>query len=171
MHPEDAAETFPLALGAVVDIIVGFNGAGVDTEESQLAYKGIDSDFKGQGGEGFFIRGVALHRDVVVFGAVALDGRDIHGAGHEVSDGVQQRLHTLVAVTGAAQYGCHLAGDGGFADGGFDFFFRQLFPRKVFLHQGVVGFRDRLQQFGAILIGQGLHIRGDVFLAYLPSSS
>ena len=114
VHPQDTAHALALALGGVIDIAAGGQCAGIDAEERQLAHEGVGHDLEGQGGEGLVVgRLTRSSSSLPCRGSVPLTARDVQRRRQIVHDRVQQGLHALVAVGGAAQHGSHLAGDGG----------------------------------------------------------
>mgnify|MGYP000326197766 CR=1 FL=1 len=52
VHLHDTAHTLVAVLHRVVHSGAGFDGAGVDTEEAQLAHEGVGGNLEGQSGEG-----------------------------------------------------------------------------------------------------------------------
>ncbi len=165
VHAQYAADALLLALGGVVDVAAGLECAGIHPEEGQLAHVGVRHDLEHQGGEGRVVGGFALDL-VVLAGAGALHRRDVDGGGQVVHDGVQQGLHALVAIGGAAQHGRHAARDGGLADAAHDLFMAELPAVQVLLHQLVVGLGGSLHHLAVVLLGHLAEIGGDVGLVH-----
>ena len=161
VHAQNAADALALALGGVVDVAAGLQRAGIDAEEHQLAHEGIGHDLERQSAEGLFIVRLAGD-DLVGVLLRAFHRRDVQRRGQEIDDGVQKRLHALVAVAGAAQDGGHGAGDGGLADAGHQFLVGKLLAVQVFLHQFVVGLGHGFDQRGAGFLGGVLEVGGDL---------
>ena len=120
VHAQNAADALALALGGVVDVTARLQAARIDAEEGQLAHEGVGHDLKGQGAEGLLVVGLALDYFVgSLFGS--LHRGNVQRGGQKVHNRIQQRLHALVAVAGAAQDGRKRAGDGGLANAGHHF--------------------------------------------------
>ena len=166
VHLQDAAHTLALALGGIEDRGTGGQRAGVDTEEAQAAHIGVGHDLERQGCKRLVIGGLAL-LFLVGLGVDTLDGRHVGGGGHIVHDGVQQLLHALVAIAGAANHGHHLHGTGGLAYGGADLGGGDLLPLQIQLHDLIIEHGDRVQQLLAVLVGKVDHILGDRLHAHI----
>ena len=166
VHLEDAANALLLLLGGVEHGGTGVQHAGVYTHKGQTAHEGIGGDLKGQGGEG----GVVIGMTLILFlgiGINTLDGRNVHGRGHIVHDGVQQLLNTLVAVRGTADHRNHDVVNGALTDGPADHVLRNFLLLQNQHHDLLVDVGTGVQQLGAVLLGQLHHILGDGLHAHI----
>ena len=166
MHLQDAAHTLALALGGIEDGGTRGQCTGVHAEEAQTAHIGVGHDLESQRGEGLIIRRLAL-LFLVCLGVDALDGRDVGRCGHVVHDGVQQLLHALVSIAGAAGHRHHFHGAGSLADSGTDLAGGDLLPLQIQLHDLVVEHGHGIQQLLAVLVGDVDHILGDRLDAHI----
>ena len=164
MHLQDAAHALGMTLGGIEHRGTGVDRARIDAEEAELAHKGVGGNLKGQSREGLRIRRMPLQ---LLFGVRidALDGRNVGGGGHVVDDRIEQLLHALVFIRGAASYRDHFVGQSSLADAGFDLIDGKLFPVEILLQQFIVLLGDMLKQRGVVFLRLILHIGGDFFLA------
>ena len=162
MHLQNTAHSLRILLGGVVHAAAGVDGAGVDTEEAQLAHIGVGCDLKRQSGEGLFVGSVALFL-FTGFGVHALDGGNVGGRRHVVDNGIQQFLNALVAVRSAAANGDHGVGQGAFADTGFDLLDGEFLTLQVFHHALFILLSSGFDHSSAVLVGLLQHILGDLF--------
>ena len=160
VHLQDAADALLLLLGGVEHRGAGIQHTGVHTDEGQTAHKGVGGDLEGQGGEGGLVGGGTLVL-LVGLGIHALDGGDVHRGGHVVHDGVQQLLHALVAVRGAAGHGDQQVLDGALAQGLADHILGNGLLLQDQHHDLLVDVGAGVQQLGAVLLGQLHHVLGD----------
>ena len=166
VHQKDAAHALALALRGVDDGVARVDRAGIDAEEGELADIGVGHDLERERRERSIVARRAL-LGLAGLGVDALDRRDVERAGQIVDDGVEQLLHALVLVRGAADDGHHLDRDGGAADGGADLVRRHFLALKVHLHDLVVEVADRLQHLVAVLLRLLEHVRGYLLNAHV----
>ena len=160
VHLQNAAHALTLALGGVQHGGTGRQLTGVNAEEGQTAHIGVGHDLEGQRGKGLVVAGTAI-LFLVGLGVGTHDSGHIRGSGHIVHDGVQQLLHTLVAVRAAAGDRHHFHGAGGLADGRADLLGRDLLALQIHLHDLVIEHGNGVQQLLAVFLGQIRHILGD----------
>ena len=166
VHQQDAAEALTLSLRGVDDGLTGVDGARIHAEEGELADVGVGHDLESQSREGSVVAGLT-GLCLAGLGVHALDGGDVQRAGQVVDDGVEQLLHALVLVRGAAHHGNHLDRDGGAADGGADLVGGHFLTLEVHLHDLVVKVAHSLKEVGAVLIGEVTHVLGDLLNAHV----
>ena len=156
MHEQDTADAFTLAFSGVVDIAAAFQGPGINTEEGQLTDIRVGHNLKSQGGEGFFIAGMAgclgpVRQDTVNRGNVCRRRSEINNT-------VQQKLYALVFESGATENRNGFVGNGCFTQGFFDVFNGDVFTFKVFFHEVFIGFSNAVQHSGAVFFNLVRHI-------------
>src|SRR5712692_8605409 len=139
VHLQQPPDPFPAVLGAVVDVGAGAEHARVHAEERQFPDVRVGHDLERERGERRVVRRGPLGVRRIVMRQMALDRRDVDGRRQIIDDGVEQRLDALVLERGAADHGDDVAGDGGFADDGADFFFSKLVVFEILVQDGVVG--------------------------------
>jgi hypothetical protein len=153
VHLDEAADTFTLALGGVVNVAAAFQTARVATDKGQTAHEGVGGDLEGQGREGLSVVSVA-DDGLAVLSTHTLDSRDVERAGHVVHNGVEHGLNALVLVRGAADHRGDLALDGQLAQTPLDLLDRQFLAVEVLLHQRVVGFGSSFDDLSAVHLGR-----------------
>ena len=161
VHHQDAAHTLGFALGRVINRSAGINRTGVNTEEAELSDKGVRSNLERQSGERL---GVGRMTDGFLTGLRinTVDGRNIDRRRHIVNDGIQQLLHALVTVSGAAADRNQVVGNGRSTKGLLQLVDGQFLILEEFFHQSVVSLSDGFHHLCVILLCLFLHIIGDV---------
>src|SRR2546422_270339 len=97
MHLQDTADPFLLAFIRIVDIGPRGEGSGVHTEVGQLADIGVCDDLEGERGEGFVRIRTALRRCPLPGRIAPFHSVLVHRGRQVIDDGIQQRLHALLA--------------------------------------------------------------------------
>ena len=152
VHLHDAADALFLAADRVEDGVALGQHARIDAHEGQLTHKRVGHQLERQGREFLAVVGLAGDR-VLVFVHTA-DRRNVHGRRHELDDGIQHALHTLVLERGAAVHRLDFAGDGARADAQLDFVFGQVTFFEVLVHELFGGFSGGFDHLLAPLLGQ-----------------
>ena len=165
VHLQDAANAFALAGVGVVHGHAGFKETGVNAEEGQVTDEGVGEKLEHQTGKGFLVVAMAFHNFFGLAGNVAGHGRDVHRRRQVVHHGVQQGLHTHVAEGGTQQHRHDVAGNGGLADAGDDFFFGKGLAGKVLFEQGFVFLGHGFQHLVMLFVVKILHVGRHVFNA------
>ena len=104
VHAQDAAHALAFALGGVIDDAARLQHAAVYAEEHQLAYERVGHDLEREGAEGFAVARMADDFFRFVLGIHALNRRHVQRGGQIRDDGVEQRLHALVAIARTAEH-------------------------------------------------------------------
>ena len=162
VHLEDLADALLLALGGVEHLVARLGAARVDADVGELAEERVSGDLERQSREGLVSGGLASDDLVRVVDVVALDLADVERVRQEVDDGVEQGLHALVLVGGAAVDRVDLGVDGHLADRALDLLDGEFLATEELLHELVVGLGDRLEKLLAVLRGLLLQIRRDL---------
>src|SRR5699024_2956468 len=89
-------------------------------------------------------------------------GRHAHRRGQVVHHAGQHRLHAAVLERRPADHRVGLGGDGQLPHTGADLLLGELFALEVLLHQLFGGLGDLLDELGAVLLGPGLQVLGDL---------
>ena len=163
VHLQDAADTFLLTLGRVVNVGTAFQRAGVDTEERQLSDVGVCHDLECKSRERTLVvcRTLCL---LVQSGDDSLDGGNVQRRRHIVYNGIQHQLNTLVFIGGTAENGNHLVGDGHLADGGLDLLCGEFFTFQILHHEIFVALRNGFQHLLPVFLCEVHHVFRDLLL-------
>ena len=162
MHLEDAADALALGGVGVVHGHAGFKEAGINTEEGQVTDEGVGEQLEHKTGEGFLVVAAAFDDFVFLAGHVAGHGRDVHGRRQVFHNCVKQGLHAHVAEGRTTHDGHDGTGNGGLADAGHDFLFRQAFTAQVLFEQDFVFFGDGFHHFMMLFFVKFHHVGGHV---------
>ena len=166
VHLQDAADTLLLVLCAVEHRSTGVEHTGVHADKGQPAHIGIRGNLECQRGEG----GVVVRRAGVLLLGVrvdAVDGGNVNRRGHEVHDGVQQLLHTLIFVRGAAGHRDNLVVDGALPEHLADQILGDGLLLQRQLHDLVGEVGAGVDEFGAVFLRQLHHIGRDLLHAHV----
>ena len=116
MHLEELTDAFFLALGGVHNLGTRGDLAGVHTHEVELTEERVSCNLEGQCGKGRFNRRLTGKLLLLITHSVADNLAHVQRVRKEIHDSVQQRLDTLVAVSGTAVHGVNLGVDGQLTD-------------------------------------------------------
>src|SRR3989449_2952514 len=164
MHLQDTADQFLLAFIRIVDIGARGEGSGVHTEVGQLADIGVCDDLEGERGEGFVRIRTALRRCPLPGRIAPFHSVLVHRGRQVIDDGIQQRLHALVAERRSGQHRHQFSGQRPQPQPTLDVRFRERVPLEVFRGEVVVHLRRSLDQFLVPLFGQFADLGGDLGL-------
>ena len=152
VHLDEASDAFAAAFRDVKNAFAGFQLAGVDADEAQLADERVGHDLEDQRGE----RRVVFRLAQLFCAGIRIGAdhrRNVERRGQQVAHGVEHVLNALVLEGGTTNHREDLHRDGRFAKTGEDFSVRDLFTVDEFLHQNVIRFRDRLDHLFAVFVG------------------
>ena len=147
MHLQQATDALVARLGRHIDRVAGVEHPGVDAEEGQVADEGVVEDLEGERGERRLVP--AFARGGVTGVVDALHGRQLRRRGHEIDDGVEQRLHALVLEGGSAHAEHDVVAQRALAQPALDLGHRELFAAQVLVHQRIVGLGGGLDHLRA----------------------
>ena len=161
VHLEELAHALLLVLGGVEHLLARDSLAGVDAHVGELAEERVDGNLEGQCGERL-LDGRLTGQGLLTVEGGAVDFTDVQRVREVVNDGIEQRLDTLVAVSGTAEDRVDLGVHGQFADSALDFLNGQLFAAEVLLHELFVGLSNGLEQLLAVLFSLLLQLGRDL---------
>ena len=107
MHLKNSSHALVCIFGGVVNRAAGFNLTRINSEEAELADKGIGCNLEGESCKRLLV-GRMSYLFLIGLGINALNSGNIRGSGHIVNNCVKQKLNTLVAVGSAANNGNHM---------------------------------------------------------------
>src|SRR5512142_1451596 len=160
VQAHDAADALAIAGGRVQHVGTGFERAGIDAEEAELADERVRRDLERERRERRVVLGRALHDLRLVVRLGAFHRRDVERRRKVVDDGVEHELHALVLEGAAAEDGHDLERDDRLAEHALEFGDRDLLAGEELLDHGLVaaGGDDGLDQLRAVFLGLGLHV-------------
>ena len=147
VHLQQTTDALVARLGRHIDRVAGAEHAGVDAEEGEVADEGVVQDLEGERGERRLV--AAFARGGVTGVVDTLHRRRLRRRGHEIDDGVEQRLHTLVLEGGAAHAEHDVVAQRALAQPALDLGHRELFATQVLVHQRIVGLGGGLDHLRA----------------------
>ena len=162
VHLQETTDAL-FVLGAVVENRAAlFQAARVHTEVGELADEGVGHDLERQCGERRLVvdvTGLGFARAWVR----SFNWRKIDRCWHVVNHRVEQWLHALVLERGAVEDRNDLARKRALADDLLEIFDADVLVAEVALHEVFIDERQGVHQVGAILLGLGHHVLGNVF--------
>ena len=164
VHLQNTAHSFAVLLNCVVNSRAGIYCTGIYTEITNLTYKRVGGNLKCKSCKGLGVR----RNSLLLFVGIGIDTLNSFYIGrsrHIINNGVKKRLNTLVAVRCTAADRNHFVCYCSLTDNCLHLLNRGFFTLKVFFHQFVVHFNNRLNQSGTILFGKLFHIIGDGLVA------
>ena len=167
MHLEELTDALLLALGGVHDLGTRGDLAGVHAHKVELTEEWVSCNLEGQCGEGRLNGRLTGKLLVLIAHSVADNLAHVQRVRQEVHNSIQQRLDTLVAVSGTAVDRVNLGVDGQLADAGLQLVDGKLFAAEVLLHEFFVRLCNGLNQLLAVLLSLFLEVLRDLLVGWL----